>query len=101
MLTLRLTIDIHRVPKVELNGTPSSDIESSKMYLTLTSIVQNLFNSGFEAPQVKSLDDEDHTYIRGDIVDRGPCPGLNALANQGFLYSPSSWECFEGRCTDV
>lgn len=59
------------------------------MHLTLTSIFQNLFTSGFqEAPPAKSLEDEDHTYIRGDIGNRSPCPGLNALANQGFLYLP-------------
>ncbi|KAG9725068.1 Cloroperoxidase, partial [Aureobasidium melanogenum] len=27
----------------------------------------------------------DHYYTRGEITDRGPCPGLNALANQGYL----------------
>ncbi|KAL8751649.1 MAG: hypothetical protein Q9199_006272 [Rusavskia elegans] len=56
------------------------------MHLTLTNIFQNLFTSGFqEVPPAKSLEDEDHTYIRGDIGNRSPCPGLNALANQGFL----------------
>ena len=29
---------------------------------------------------------DEHAYVRGHIDDRGPCPGLNALANQGFLY---------------
>jgi hypothetical protein len=24
-------------------------------------------------------------YVRGSIRDRGPCPALNALANQGYL----------------
>ncbi|CAC9892842.1 unnamed protein product [Aureobasidium pullulans] len=28
----------------------------------------------------------DHYYTRGNIADRGPCPGLNALANQGYLF---------------
>ncbi|KAL8772413.1 MAG: hypothetical protein Q9209_002364 [Squamulea sp. 1 TL-2023] len=56
------------------------------MHLTIISILQNVFASGFQkVPQVKTLEDEDHTYIRGDIENRSPCPGLNALANQGFL----------------
>jgi len=28
---------------------------------------------------------EDHEYARGHIDTRGPCPGLNSLANQGYL----------------
>jgi hypothetical protein len=28
----------------------------------------------------------DHAYIKGHTAQRGPCPGLNALANHGFLY---------------
>ncbi|THV85047.1 Cloroperoxidase [Aureobasidium pullulans] len=27
----------------------------------------------------------DYYYTRGNIANRGPCPGLNALANQGYL----------------
>ncbi|KAK4613679.1 Putative sterigmatocystin biosynthesis peroxidase stcC [Fulvia fulva] len=27
----------------------------------------------------------EHEYIRGNIQDRSPCPGLNALANHGYL----------------
>ncbi|EQL03988.1 Chloroperoxidase [Ophiocordyceps sinensis CO18] len=27
----------------------------------------------------------EHEYIRGNAEDRGPCPALNALANQGYL----------------
>lgn len=59
------------------------------MYLTLTNVVKNIFTSSSHAGGKKtpeSPSSEDHVYIRGDIVDRGPCPGLNALANQGFLY---------------
>lgn len=59
------------------------------MHLTLTNILRNLFTSGIqEVPPAKSLEDEDHRYIRGEVENRSPCPGLNALANQGFLYSP-------------
>jgi len=28
----------------------------------------------------------DHAYVKGHTTHRGPCPGLNALANHGFLY---------------
>ncbi|KAI4095174.1 MAG: hypothetical protein LQ339_007334 [Xanthoria mediterranea] len=56
------------------------------MHLTLTNILRNLFTSGIqEVPPAKSLEEEDHRYIRGEVASRSPCPGLNALANQGFL----------------
>ncbi|KUJ24407.1 Cloroperoxidase [Mollisia scopiformis] len=57
------------------------------MYLTLISIVKSIFSSshskGVVAPA--SEENEDHVYIKGNPDDRGPCPGLNALANQGYL----------------
>ena len=28
----------------------------------------------------------DHEFIKGHIAQRGPCPGLNALSNHGFLF---------------
>jgi len=58
------------------------------MYLTVTNIVKSFFTRGFKqkGKEAKDIQDEhDHAYIRGDIADRGPCPGLNALANQGYL----------------
>ncbi|KAF2493083.1 Cloroperoxidase [Lophium mytilinum] len=58
------------------------------MYLSVTNIVKSFFTSNFKQNTQKSIDSQDndeHTYIRGDIADRGPCPGLNALANQGYL----------------
>lgn len=56
------------------------------MYLTITNIIRNFLGGGFQnQPQVKIHDDENHTYIRGESENRGPCPGLNALANQGYL----------------
>ena len=59
------------------------------MQLTIFNIIKTLFaGSSQTSSQAKFLDDEDHAYIRGDIENRGPCPGLNALANQGYLYSP-------------
>jgi hypothetical protein len=63
------------------------------MYLSLTNIVKSVFTSPFTGKVQKSTasdsESSDHAYIRGDITNRGPCPGLNALANQGYLYEPS------------
>jgi hypothetical protein len=57
------------------------------MYLSLTNIFKSALTGGAQQhDQLKVHDDEDHTYIRGDIETRSPCPGLNALANQGYLY---------------
>jgi len=53
------------------------------MYLTLFNAVHGLFTSASQKPNGRKP--QDHFYIRGDITDRGPCPGLNALANQGYL----------------
>jgi hypothetical protein len=61
------------------------------MYVSATNIVKSFFSSGYQkkSPQpaatTNSESSDDHAYIRGDIVNRGPCPGLNALANQGYL----------------
>jgi Peroxidase, family 2 len=58
------------------------------MYLSATNIVKSFFSSGYLEKGKKPTDPQtavDHTYIRGDIANRGPCPGLNALANQGYL----------------
>ncbi|KAL8947243.1 MAG: hypothetical protein Q9222_006457 [Ikaeria aurantiellina] len=56
------------------------------MQLTIANILKTLFAGGFQTNSpAKILDDEDHVYIRGDVENRGPCPGLNALANQGYL----------------
>ncbi|ERF76991.1 hypothetical protein EPUS_06859 [Endocarpon pusillum Z07020] len=43
------------------------------------------FGSRQQKPEVKQLLGDNHSYIRGNIATRGPCPGLNALANQGYL----------------
>ena len=58
------------------------------MYVSATNILKSVFSSGYQKKGKKPVAppaDEDHTYIRGDIENRGPCPGLNALANQGYL----------------
>ena len=57
------------------------------MHLTLTNILKSLLLGTFEQEaKIAYQDDYDHKYIRGDVETRGPCPGLNALANQGYLY---------------
>lgn len=59
------------------------------MYLTITNLVKTFFTGGFkQGLQAQPADHGDHTYVRGDIENRGPCPGLNALANHGYLYVP-------------
>ncbi len=56
------------------------------MYLTLSNILKTLFTGGYENnSQPPSNINDDHTYIKGNIENRGPCPGLNALANQGYM----------------
>jgi hypothetical protein len=55
--------------------------------LSLTSIVKTFFTGGYADKKDKAglIYSQDHTYIKGDPEHRGPCPGLNALANQGWL----------------
>ncbi|KAK7211070.1 hypothetical protein V2G26_018248 [Clonostachys chloroleuca] len=58
------------------------------MYLTLTETIKAIFSfrtkeRDEEARNIR--EEEDHSYIRLNIADRAPCPGLNALANQGYL----------------
>jgi hypothetical protein len=56
------------------------------MYLSLFNIVKTLFTGGYGSKsQAPASINDDHTYIKGNIESRGPCPGLNALANQGYL----------------
>ena len=61
------------------------------MQITIFNIIKSFFSGGYKPlPPAKS---DDHAYIKGDIETRGPCPGLNALANQGYLYTSFSL-CF-------
>lgn len=56
------------------------------MYLYPTEIVKNAITNGYvEISDADLREEEDHRYIRGNIEDRGPCPGLNALCNQNYL----------------
>ncbi len=57
------------------------------MYFTLSNAAKALFN--FDTKErdgwVKQIREADHAYVRLNVADRAPCPGLNALANQGYL----------------
>jgi hypothetical protein len=57
------------------------------MYVSLTNLVKAAVSGGHTSKIQDPLhaEDADHVYSRGDISNRGPCPGLNALANQGYL----------------
>lgn len=56
------------------------------MYLTVTEVVKNTFATGsVELSDTEQIIGDDHSYHRGPIEARGPCPGLNALANQGYM----------------
>lgn len=58
------------------------------MYLGLTDLGKGLLTSNVSAENKNVLTNSkggDHYYVRGNITDRGPCPGLNSLSNSGFL----------------
>lgn len=57
------------------------------MYLTVFDSIRSLFSSNVRErnEEINKIHKEDHSYIRLDIADRAPCPGLNSLANQGYL----------------
>ncbi|KAF3910173.1 Chloroperoxidase [Orbilia brochopaga] len=57
------------------------------MYLTITNIVKSAISFGIPKPDKSSPEqgEDEHVYIKGDVSSRSPCPGLNALANQGYL----------------
>lgn len=57
------------------------------MYFTLFNAVKALLNFKTKErdEEAKRIRAEDRSYIRLNIADRAPCPGLNALANQGYL----------------
>jgi hypothetical protein len=54
------------------------------LFSFLKSIVS--FGSRERKKEIAKIQQEDHEYARGNIESRGPCPGLNSLANQGYLY---------------
>lgn len=57
------------------------------MYFTVFNAIKSIFNFDTKEREVerRRIAKEDHSYQRLDITLRAPCPGLNALANQGYL----------------
>ncbi|KAG4440477.1 hypothetical protein IFR05_004012 [Cadophora sp. M221] len=57
------------------------------MHLGAINVVKGLlgFGSKTKVNNIVSPKIDDNVYIRGNIADRGPCPALNALSNQGYL----------------
>ena len=57
------------------------------MQLSLGAMLKSTFRLWTKKPdaEISQIRNEDHAYVRGDIANRGPCPGLNSLANHGFL----------------
>ncbi len=58
------------------------------MQLGLLGALSSFFSLSSKEREVEVaaiLQEKDHSYLRGDIPHRGPCPGLNSLANQGYL----------------
>jgi len=56
-----------------------------KMHLGLIDLIKGFLTRGEGIQQALSDGKSDNYYFRGNIQDRGPCPALNALANQGYL----------------
>ncbi|KAH7397780.1 Chloroperoxidase [Cadophora sp. MPI-SDFR-AT-0126] len=57
------------------------------MHFSVINVVKGLLGFGAKSKinQDVNTKTDDHVYIRGNIADRGPCPALNALSNQGYL----------------
>lgn len=56
------------------------------MHLTLMNVIRSWLKGGYGDHGPKLIvDGDEHAYVKGSIENRGPCPGLNALANQGYL----------------
>lgn len=57
------------------------------MYTSILDSIKAIFGSSTKQREleIQKILKEDHAYVRLDIIDRAPCPGLNALANQGYL----------------
>jgi len=70
-----------------LTETSSCKSPVKKMHLGVIGVIRGLlgFGSKSKISQGVNTKQDDHVYIRGNIADRGPCPALNALSNQGYL----------------
>jgi len=55
-------------------------------WLNILNPVTNLFKRK-PNPEIQAIQEADHAYVRGHETQRSPCPFLNALANQNYLYA--------------
>ncbi|KAM0710663.1 hypothetical protein Q7P35_001401 [Cladosporium inversicolor] len=55
------------------------------MHVGFIDLIKGFFARSEANQQTLSDGKSDNYYLRGNIQDRGPCPALNALANQGYL----------------
>jgi hypothetical protein len=55
------------------------------MHLGFIDLVKGFFMPRTGNEDIPKNGKTENCYIRGSIRDRGPCPALNALANQGYL----------------
>lgn len=60
------------------------------MLLGLTDVLRSGFLQVSSSPEPPTNGIVDSHYVRGNVQDRGPCPGLNALANHGFLQDATA-----------
>jgi hypothetical protein len=63
------------------------ELTDTMVHVTLFSFLRSIvsFGSQERKREIAKIQQEDHAYARGNIESRGPCPGLNSLANQGYL----------------
>lgn len=57
----------------------------NKMHLGFIDLIRGLFVPRKGNESIFDNGKTENYYVRGSIRDRGPCPALNALANQGYL----------------
>lgn len=60
------------------------------MLLGLTNILRSGFLQVSSSPELSTNGIVDSYYVRGNVQDRGPCLGLNTLANYGFLQDATA-----------
>jgi hypothetical protein len=57
----------------------------NEMHLGFIDLIRGFFMPRVGNGTASNNGKTDNYYVRGSIRDRGPCPALNALANQGYL----------------
>lgn len=70
---------------VVLSSPPKSFNFYKEMHVGFIDLIKGFFARSEANQQTLSDGKSDNYYLRGNIQDRGPCPALNALANQGYL----------------